>query len=130
MIIDSLQAFLVGGFSARERAGIRGVQLDAEGGTRSRNPADMHARDYAAQFRLDLHNSGVTDHEEACLWARYVMEGRPGAVSSQATCCDFADFIEREWGLAMPRFTAGAVKQLLKDAEAKLRRRRPWMRRD
>lgn len=129
MIVDSLQAFLVGGFSARERAGIRGVQMDAEGGTRSRRSSDMQARDYAAQFRLDLSRAGVTDQEEACLWARYVMEGRPGAVSSQATACDFADFIEREWGLKMPRFTAWGVKQMLEDAESKLRRRRPWMRR-
>jgi len=139
MVADlSLGDFLQAGFRAREQAGIRSVVLDAEC-TGGRSP-DMSPRDYAAQFARDLQRSRVTEHEHICLWARYVCEGRVGWVPdcsgdtpgprTQATAAEFADFIEQEWGLAVPRFTPGGVKVLLASAEEKLRRRRPWMRRD
>ncbi len=143
-MIDSLQEFLVAGFRAREMAGIRSPRLDAEGVQFGRSASGMGARDYAAQFAADLKACGVTEHEHACLWARYQCEGRPGAswsadrdgIKRQRQCFapDYADFVERFWGAGqsaepMPRFTGGAVRAMLKSADAKIKRRRPWMRR-
>ncbi len=110
-----------------------------EGGRRS---SETPAHIDVGQFGTDLVAAEVTRDEDACLWGRWKLEGSAGTVPqaggerparSQATSADVAEFLDgrdaRDAYVYLPRFTAGAVKILIKSAERKLMLARPWRRR-
>ena len=135
---DPLGAWLESGFRSRERAGLRSPPMEpSPGGGRRSSETPAHLD--VGQFGTDLVAAGVTRDEDACLWGRWMLEGRWGSQRSQATSVDVADFLSargeyegnreaRDAYPGLPMFTTGAVKQMVKQAERRLKLTRPWRR--